>query len=66
MAELGASAVLSSHLLADVERVCDYLIVLRDSRVRVAGDVRDLLDAGGAATLEELVLGHLTAEEAGR
>ncbi|MEV4631029.1 ABC transporter ATP-binding protein [Micromonospora sp. NPDC049523] len=41
--ELGASAVLSSHLLADVERVCDYLIVLCDSRVQVAGDVRDLL-----------------------
>ena len=41
--ELGASAVLSSHLLSDVERVCDYLIVLCDSRVQVAGDVRDLL-----------------------
>jgi ABC-2 type transport system ATP-binding protein len=43
VAELGASAVLSSHLLGDVERVCDYLIVLCDSRVQVAGDVRDLL-----------------------
>ncbi|MFC6016194.1 ABC transporter ATP-binding protein [Plantactinospora solaniradicis] len=43
VAELGASAVLSSHLLADVERVCDYLIVLGGSRVQVAGDVRDLL-----------------------
>jgi ABC-2 type transport system ATP-binding protein len=37
VAELGASAVLSSHLLADVERVCDYLIVLCESRVRIAG-----------------------------
>jgi ABC-2 type transport system ATP-binding protein len=43
VAELGASAVLSSHLLSDVERVCDYLIVLCDSRVQLAGDVRDLL-----------------------
>jgi ABC-2 type transport system ATP-binding protein len=41
--ELQASALLSSHLLEDVERVCDYLIVLCDSRVQVAGDVRDLL-----------------------
>lgn len=41
--ELGASAVLSSHLLSDVERICDYLIVLCGSRVQVAGDVRDLL-----------------------
>jgi ABC-2 type transport system ATP-binding protein len=43
VAELGASAVLSSHLLADVERVCDYLIVLCDARVQVADDVQHLL-----------------------
>jgi ABC-2 type transport system ATP-binding protein len=43
VAELGASAVLSSHLLGDVERVCDYLVVLCDSRVQIAGDVGDLL-----------------------
>ncbi|WP_149264184.1 ABC transporter ATP-binding protein [Actinomadura sp. K4S16] len=43
VAELGAGAVLSSHLLGDIEQVCDYLIVLCDSRVQVAGDVRDLL-----------------------
>jgi ABC-2 type transport system ATP-binding protein len=34
---------MSSHLVADLERVCDYLIVLVDSRVRVAGEVEDLL-----------------------
>jgi ABC-2 type transport system ATP-binding protein len=43
VADLGASAILSSHLLGDVERVCDYLIVLSDARVQVAGTVRDLL-----------------------
>ena len=37
------SIVLSSHLVSDVERVCDYLIVLVDSRVRVAGEIEDLL-----------------------
>jgi ABC-2 type transport system ATP-binding protein len=35
--------VLSSHLVSDLERACDYLIVLVDSRVRVAGEVADLL-----------------------
>jgi ABC-2 type transport system ATP-binding protein len=64
VAELGASAVLASHLLADVERVCDYLIVLRDSRVQVAGPVRDLV--ANDASLEELVLRHLSVEEARR
>jgi ABC-2 type transport system ATP-binding protein len=37
------SVVLSSHLVADLERVCDYLIVLVGSRVRVAGPVDELL-----------------------
>jgi ABC-2 type transport system ATP-binding protein len=37
------SVVLSSHLISDIERVCDYLIVLAASRVRLAGDVQDLL-----------------------
>ena len=37
------SVVLSSHLIADLERVCDYLIVLVGSRVRVAGLVEELL-----------------------
>lgn len=41
--ELGASAVLSSHLLSDVEQVCDYLVVLCDSRIQVAGPVPELL-----------------------
>jgi ABC-2 type transport system ATP-binding protein len=37
------SVVLSSHLVADLERVCDYLIVLVSSQVQVAGEVSDLL-----------------------
>jgi ABC-2 type transport system ATP-binding protein len=37
------SVILSSHLVADLERVCDYLVVLVDSRVQVAGTVDDLL-----------------------
>lgn len=41
----GLSIVLSSHLLADVERVCDHVIVLAQGRVRLAGDVDDLLAA---------------------
>ncbi|MCW2913937.1 MAG: type transport system ATP-binding protein [Actinomycetia bacterium] len=42
-AEHELSVVLSSHLVADLERVCDYLIVLVDSRVQVAGEVEELL-----------------------
>ncbi len=43
VADQELSVVLSSHLISDLERVCDYLIVLVRSRVRVAGPVEDLL-----------------------
>ena len=43
VAEQRLSVVLSSHLVADLERVCDYLVVLVASKVRVAGEVSDLL-----------------------
>ena len=45
VAEQGLSVVLSSHLVGDLERTCDYLIVLAASRVMVAGPVDDLLAA---------------------
>src|SRR5205807_10425120 len=44
-AETGTSVLLSSHLLADLERACDYLILLQTSRVQLAGPVDELLDA---------------------
>jgi ABC-2 type transport system ATP-binding protein len=43
VAEQQVSVVLSTHLVSDLERVCDYLIVLVGSRVQIAGPVEDLL-----------------------
>ncbi len=43
VAEHDISVVLSSHLVADLERVCDYIVVLVASRVRLAGEVDELL-----------------------
>jgi ABC-2 type transport system ATP-binding protein len=43
VAEQEVSVVLSSHLVADLERVCDYLVVLVASRVQIAGPVDELL-----------------------
>jgi ABC-2 type transport system ATP-binding protein len=45
VAKHGVSVVLSSHLIADLERVCDYLVILVSSHVRLAGEVTDLLAA---------------------
>jgi ABC-2 type transport system ATP-binding protein len=43
VADRDVSIVLSSHLVSDIERVCDYLIVLGQSRVQLAGDVDELV-----------------------
>jgi len=39
----GLTIVLSSHLMADLERVCDHLILLAESRVQLCGDIETLL-----------------------
>jgi ABC-2 type transport system ATP-binding protein len=43
VAAQGVSVVLSSHQIADLERVCDYLVVLATGRVALTGDVDVLL-----------------------
>jgi ABC-2 type transport system ATP-binding protein len=42
-AEHEVSIVISSHLLADLERICDHLVLLASSRVMLAADVDELL-----------------------
>jgi ABC-2 type transport system ATP-binding protein len=39
----GVSVVLSSHVLTELERVADYLVLLSQGQVQVAGQVEDLL-----------------------
>jgi ABC-2 type transport system ATP-binding protein len=43
VAEQELSVVLSSHLVSDLERVCDHLVVLVGSRLRLEGEVEALL-----------------------
>jgi ABC-2 type transport system ATP-binding protein len=40
--DTGAAVLFSSHVVAELERICDYLIVLRAGRVRLAGDIDEL------------------------
>jgi ABC-2 type transport system ATP-binding protein len=42
-AESEVSVVMSSHLVADLERISEYLVVLVDSRVQLAGQIDELL-----------------------
>ena len=41
--EQGLSVLLSSHIISDLERVCEYLIILSASRVQLAGEIDDIL-----------------------
>jgi ABC-2 type transport system ATP-binding protein len=43
VADEGTTVLLSSHLVGDLERVCDYLILLQTGQVQVLGAVDDLL-----------------------
>src|SRR5581483_4140158 len=43
MADDGLTVVLSSHLLADLERVADYLVLISHGQVRLDGPVDELL-----------------------
>jgi ABC-2 type transport system ATP-binding protein len=42
-ADDGVSVLLSSHVLAELERVADYLIMMSLGRIQLAGEVDDLL-----------------------
>jgi ABC-2 type transport system ATP-binding protein len=58
VAEHGISVVLSSHAIAELERTCDYLVLMSAGKVQVAGDVASLVDehlllAGPAAGAEQ-------------
>jgi ABC-2 type transport system ATP-binding protein len=43
VADTGTTVLFSSHIVADLERACDYLIVLHSARVALTGDVEDLI-----------------------
>ncbi len=45
VAETGMSVVLSSHLIEDLERACDYLVLMSRSRVQLSATTDDLLAA---------------------
>lgn len=45
VAEDGLTVVLSSHIISELERTCDYLVILSEGRVQVAGEIEDLLES---------------------
>jgi ABC-2 type transport system ATP-binding protein len=39
----GLTVIMSSHLVSDLERVCDYIVMLAASRVQLCGDIETML-----------------------
>jgi ABC-2 type transport system ATP-binding protein len=48
--ERGTTVVMSSHVLAELEDMCDYLLVIADGRLRMAGDTDELVPAHALVT----------------
>ncbi|MFC8125852.1 ABC transporter ATP-binding protein [Streptomyces sp. NPDC057302] len=48
--ERGTTVVMSSHMLAELEDMCDYLLVVADGRLRMAGDTDELVGAHALVT----------------
>jgi ABC-2 type transport system ATP-binding protein len=66
VAEGGLTVVLSSHIVADLERVCDHLVILAEGRTQLAGPIEEVLashrlltgprgDAGSIARVHEVI-----------
>lgn len=48
----GKTVFLSSHMLHEVEQVCDRVAIIRRGRVVIQGEVRELLQQGGRLEVE--------------
>ncbi len=57
--ELGISVLMSSHVLDDIQRTCDAVVVLRDGRVAASERISQL--AAGGDTMAVRVTGDATA-----
>ncbi|MEV8314113.1 ABC transporter ATP-binding protein [Streptomyces sp. NPDC059900] len=48
--ERGTTVVMSSHMLSELEDMCDFLLVVADGRIRMAGDTEELIPAHALVT----------------
>lgn len=51
LARRGKTVLMTSHLLADVEDVCDRLVILYNGRIQASGSVRELLEERGQSRI---------------
>jgi ABC-2 type transport system ATP-binding protein len=45
VAETAMAVILSSHIVADLERVCDHLVILSNARVQLSGPIEEIVES---------------------
>lgn len=63
VAETGATVVVASHVVADIERIADHIVLLSDGRVRLEGNVEELLTSHRLLTGARRPLGRIGGVE---
>jgi sodium transport system ATP-binding protein len=56
MRDEGRAVVFSSHVLAEVDELCDQVVILSHGRVAGRGSVPDICRQAGARTFEDAFL----------
>src|SRR5579885_141162 len=62
----GATVLLSSHNMTEVERICDHVMIMRTGRIVDRGEPAALIARYGRATLEQVFLDIARDENGGR
>ncbi len=53
---------MSTHILSDIEALCDQVAILRNGKLAATGNLNDLLAESGETQSFEIILKGITAE----
>jgi Cu-processing system ATP-binding protein len=60
----GAAVMMTSHVMADLEELCDRIVFLLDGRVRFDGTLQEIRESTGEPRLERAIALILTGDAA--
>ena len=60
--ERGATVFMSTHILSDIEALCDNVAILRNGKLAATGNLHELLTKSGETQTFEIVVKNVSAE----
>ena len=60
--EKGTTVFMSTHILSDIEALCDEVAILRQGKLAAAGDLKDLLESSGESRVLEISVQGVDAD----